>query len=167
MIRRSFFVESTPNKKGKGPSDWQVKTARDLFTNAKLSRKLRSLIPWVRLQRRYFGVRCRPTHERRSHEKTGNRTGLTESGNRAGNPSDIQRRSLRGRPFNSWGGRGGGGWFWKKNSCKRLSEEKNCMEHKCNRELMGKKGKKNILPTILLEKKILDDPKSPTPTLKS
>ena len=32
---------------------------------------------------------------------------------------------------------------------------------------MGKKGKKNILPTILLGKKILDDQKSPTPTLKS
>ena len=62
---------------------------------------------------------------------------------------------------------GGGGWFWKKISCKRLSEEKNCMQHKCNKELMGKKGKKNILPTILLEKKILDDQKSPTPTLKS
>ena len=60
-----------------------------------------------------------------------------------------------------------GGWFWKKISCKRLSEEKNCMQHKCNRELMGKKGKKNILPTILLEKKILDDQKSLTPTLES
>ena len=35
---------------------------------------------------------------------------------------------------------GGGGWFWKKISCKRLSEEKNCMQHKCNRKLMGKKG---------------------------
>ena len=28
---------------------------------------------------------------------------------------------------------------------------------------MGKKGKKDILPTILLEKKILDDQKSPKP----
>ena len=37
---------------------------------------------------------------------------------------------------------GEGGWFWKKISCKRLSEEKNCMQHKCNRKLMGKKGKK-------------------------
>ena len=28
-------------------------------------------------------------------------------------------------------------------SCKRLSEEKNCMQHKCNRKLMEKKqGKK-------------------------
>ena len=36
---------------------------------------------------------------------------------------------LRGRPFNN-------------SSCKRLSEEKNCMQHKCNRKLMGKKGKK-------------------------
>ena len=38
-------------------------------------------------------------------------------------------RPIRGRPFNSWGG---GGWFWKKISCKRLSEEKNCTQHKCN-----------------------------------
>ena len=29
---------------------------------------------------------------------------------------------------------GVGGWFWKKISCKRLSEEKNCMQHKCNRK---------------------------------
>ena len=32
---------------------------------------------------------------------------------------------------------------------------------------MGKKEKKNILPTRLLEKKIPDDQKSPTPPLKS
>ena len=51
-------------------------------------------------------------------------------------------------------------------SWRRLSEEKNCMQHKCNRKLMGKKGKKNILPTRLLEKKILDDQKS-SPSLKS
>ena len=50
---------------------------------------------------------------------------------------------------------GGGRWFLKKNSCKRLSEEKNCMQHKCSRKLMGRKGKNNILPTRLLEKKIL------------
>ena len=37
------------------------------------------------------------------------------------------------------------------------------MQHKCNRKLMGKKEKKNILPTRLLEKKILDDQKSPPP----
>ena len=55
------------------------------------------------------------------------------------------------------------GDFEKKNSCKRLLEEKNCMQHKCNRKLMGKKGK-NILPTRMLEKKILDDQKSPMPT---
>ena len=29
---------------------------------------------------------------------------------------------------------GGGGWFRKKNSCKPLSEEKNCMQHKWNRK---------------------------------
>ena len=28
----------------------------------------------------------------------------------------------------------GGGWCWKKISCKRFSEEKNCMQHKCNRK---------------------------------
>ena len=65
-----------------------------------------------------------------------------------------------GRPFNSWGG-GGGGWFWKKISFKRLSKEKKCMQHKCNRKLMGKKGKKNILPTKFLEKRILDYHPSP------
>ena len=32
---------------------------------------------------------------------------------------------------------------------------------------MGKKREKNILPTILLEKNILDDQKSLTPTLES
>ena len=41
-----------------------------------------------------------------------------------------------------WGGGGRCGWFWKKISFKRLSEEKNCMQHKCNRKLIGKKGKK-------------------------
>ena len=30
--------------------------------------------------------------------------------------------------------------YRKKNSWKRLSEEKNCMQHKCKRKLMGKKG---------------------------
>ena len=41
---------------------------------------------------------------------------------------------------------GGGGDFEKKNCCKRLSEEKNCMQHKCNRKLMGKKVKKISCP---------------------
>ena len=46
---------------------------------------------------------------------------------------------LRGRPFNSWGGR----WvILKKNFLQALVERKKCMQHKCNRELMGKKGKK-------------------------
>ena len=53
-------------------------------------------------------------------------------------------------------------------SCRRLSEEKNCMQHKCNRKLMEKKNReKNILPIRLLKKKALDDQKSPTPRLKS
>ena len=35
------------------------------------------------------------------------------------------------------------GDFEKKNTCKRLTEETKCMQHKCNRKLMGKKkGKK-------------------------
>ena len=41
---------------------------------------------------------------------------------------------------------GEGGWFWKKISSKGLSEEKNCMQQKCNRKLMGKKGKKMSCP---------------------
>ena len=52
-------------------------------------------------------------------------------------------------------------------SRRRLSEEKNCMQHKCNRELMEKNREKNILPIKLLKKKVLDDQKSPTPRLKS
>ena len=41
----------------------------------------------------------------------------------------------------------GAGWvILKKISCKRLLEEKNCMQHKCNRKLMGKKGKKISCP---------------------
>ena len=61
-------------------------------------------------------------------------------------PSHVSSQFLfwpnpfRGWPFNSWGC----GWviLKKKISCKRFSEEKNCMQHKCNRKLMGKKGKK-------------------------
>ena len=52
-------------------------------------------------------------------------------------------------------------------SCRRLSEEKNCMQHKCNRKLMEKNREKNNLPIKLLKKKVLDDQKSPTPRLKS
>ena len=40
---------------------------------------------------------------------------------------------------------------------------KNCMRHKCNRKLMGKKGKKISCPPVCQKKKILDDQKSPTP----
>ena len=52
---------------------------------------------------------------------------------------------IRGRPFdfNSWGR----GWvILKKISSKHLSEEKNCMQQKCNRKLMGKKGEKMSCP---------------------
>ena len=37
----------------------------------------------------------------------------------------------------------------------------------CSTNVIKSLREKNILPTILLEKKILDDQKSPTPTLKS
>ena len=39
---------------------------------------------------------------------------------------------LRGRPFNFWGG--GGGWFWKKISCKAILNKKNT----CTNKLGGK-----------------------------
>ena len=68
---------------------------------------------------------------------------------------------VRGQPFNSCGE---GGWvILEKISCKRLSEEKNCMQHKCNRKLMGKKGQQISCPPDCYRKKILDDQKSPTP----
>ena len=54
------------------------------------------------------------------------------------------------------------GDFGKKISCKRLSEEKIACSTSVIESLRGKKGK-NILPTRLLEKKILDDQKSQTP----
>ena len=54
---------------------------------------------------------------------------------------------------------GGGGWFWKKVSCLRLSEEKNYMQNKFNRKLMGKKYPAHQIA----RKKILPDQKSPTP----
>ena len=48
---------------------------------------------------------------------------------------------------------GGGGWvILKKISCKRLLEEKHCMQHKCNRKLMGKKGEKNPAHQIARKK---------------
>ena len=57
---------------------------------------------------------------------------------------------LRGRPFNSWGV---GGWVMlKKISCKRLSEEKNWVQHNVI-ESLWEKREKSILPTRLLEKK--------------
>ena len=49
----------------------------------------------------------------------------------------------------------------KKNFLQALVGRKNCMQLKRNRELMGKKGKKYPAHQIL------DDQKSPTPTLKS
>ena len=52
------------------------------------------------------------------------------------------------------------GGFEKKYSCKRLSEEKNYMQHKCNRKLVGKKGEKYPAHQIA-RKKILGDQKSP------
>ena len=74
--------------------------------------------------------------------------------------------TLRGRPFNSWDG-GGVGDFEKKipaSACGKKNAAR--MQHKCNKKLMGKKGKKISCPPA--RKKNLDDQKSPTPTpLKS
>ena len=39
------------------------------------------------------------------------------------------------------------------NCCKRLSEEKNCMQQKCNRKLMGKKGGKKYTAHQIARKK--------------
>ena len=58
------------------------------------------------------------------------------------------------------------GNFEKKNSCKRLSEEKNCMQHKCNTKLMGKKGEKYPAHQILqmARKKFLMTRNHPPPS---
>ena len=58
-----------------------------------------------------------------------------------------------------------GGWWviLKKISCKRLSEEKNCMQHKCNRKLMGKKGKKYPAHQIARKKFLMPEIAHPTP----
>ena len=67
---------------------------------------------------------------------------------------------------------GGGGegegcwWFWKKISCKHLSEKKIACSTNVI-ESLWEKREKNILPTRLLEKKIIYDQKSPTPHLKN
>ena len=58
---------------------------------------------------------------------------------------------------------GGGGVSLKKISCKGLSEEKNCMEHKCNRKLIGKKGKKYPAHQIASKKKFLMTKNHPPP----
>ena len=64
-------------------------------------------------------------------------------------------------------GGGGGGWFWKKIPRKRLSEGKNCMQHKCNRKLMGKKGKKHLAHHIARKKFSMTRNDPPLPPFKS
>ena len=68
-----------------------------------------------------------------------------------GGGGGVGLRFVRDRPFK------------KKKKEKILSEEKNCMQHKCNRKLMGKKREKNILPTRLLETKFLMTRNHPSP----
>ena len=51
----------------------------------------------------------------------------------------------------------------KKISFKRSSEEKNCMQHKCNRKLMGKKNRKKYPSQEIARKKVFDDQKSLPP----
>ena len=70
---------------------------------------------------------------------------------------------VRGRQFNSWGGgegRGGVGDFEKKFPASAWRKKKIGRSENVIESLWEKKGK-NILPTRLLEKKILDDQKSP------
>ena len=62
--------------------------------------------------------------------------------------------------------RGGGVGDFEKRFPASACRKKKCMQHKCNRKLMGKKGKKYPDHQIA-RKKILDDQKSPTPSLKS
>ena len=52
----------------------------------------------------------------------------------------------------------------KKISCKRLSEEKNCMQHKCNRKLMEKKGKKYPTHQIARKKFLMTRNHPPPPS---
>ena len=77
--------------------------------------------------------------------------------------SNARRRSsltLRADHLTLDGGGEGVVDFEKKSFCKRLSEEKKCMQHKCNRTLMEKKYPAH---QIAGRKKILDDQKSSTP----
>ena len=67
---------------------------------------------------------------------------------------------LRGRPFNSLAGRGGGGYFEKKFPASACRKKQIACSTNVIESLWEKKGK-NILHTRLLETKILDDQKSP------
>ena len=71
----------------------------------------------------------------------------------------IKKRRLivfsGGRPFNSLGG-GGVGDFEKKFPSSACRKKKNACSTNVIESLWGKKGKKNILPTKFLEKRILD-----------
>ena len=66
----------------------------------------------------------------------------------------------RARKFNSWGG--GGVILKKKIPASACRKKKIACSTKVIESLWEKKGK-NILPAILLGKKILDDQKSPAP----
>ena len=75
---------------------------------------------------------------------------------------------FRGRPFNSWAGGGGGGVgdFEKKFPASACRKKKIACSTNVIESLWEKKGKKYPAHHIA-RKKILDDQKSPTPTLKS
>ena len=59
----------------------------------------------------------------------------TWNGKQLDKTSGLRRQNsgIRGRPFYSWEG-GGEAVILRKISCKRLMEEKNCMQHKWNRK---------------------------------
>ena len=68
-------------------------------------------------------------------------------------PAWTRLESFRGRPFNSWGG-AGGGWFRKKKiPASAWRKKQNACSTNVIESLWGKKREKNILPIILLEKK--------------
>ena len=46
------------------------------------------------------------------------------------------------------------GDFEKKNPASTCRKKKNCMQHKCNRKIMGKKGKKKYPAHLIAGKKI-------------
>ena len=65
----------------------------------------------------------------------------------------MLKNPAKGADHSTLEGGEGGGWFCKNISCKRLSEGKNCMQHKRNRKLMGKKREKRYPAHHIARKK--------------